>query len=613
MITSAPMTSTTPPTPRQSLIRLDQNCNNDDTAADLARLKKRVDKHLPKYGSLWRSMASARLTKETGSKSDSADGMRGVSPVDGSGLRSSADDKKVVESRSEGEGENAMRRRWQHQPAVVGINLIDNRDYAEERAHGDDDAKTHHAPLISDCGGEESNSTTATLLDAILSKRPVSLRVGPLSSPDHDKLCGDGCGCVDPIIEIDNDEDEDASAFDENVDEELADSTDDDGGGGCDGLLPSSGEKSKNVVYGVRHDESLRSDIDASTDSDTEDSIVIVSRIPKKKRFVLESDEEVQSDIVSAPDCVLIDEDQRVDLEKNMDYNAALLPNSSNPSDRPQHRFKPIAIGSEIVGTDDSEREQEWIELLSSDEEEEALKPSKRNNRVVILSDNDYDEESESEYDSNDDQSAFTISDESSNGSEDSPFHKSTGRGRQNKIPSHRRNPPKNISKKKPDKKLDTSKISTNARSTLAFRKNRDALTTHTFSEFNRQAFQDALSNVNVTWSKKLNKTAGVTRMRGKLGENNANTRVATIELSTKVIDDEERLRSTLLHEMCHAAQWLVDGAHKPPHGTIFKKWAAVSMRKIRDVKVTTTHDYQIVYKYAWVSVSFSALIPKLV
>ena len=31
-----------------------------------------------------------------------------------------------------------------------------------------------------------------------------------------------------------------------------------------------------------------------------------------------------------------------------------------------------------------------------------------------------------------------------------------------------------------------------------------------------------------------------------------------TIELSTKVIDVEEQLRSTLLHKMRHAAQWLV-------------------------------------------------------
>ena len=88
--------------------------------------------------------------------------------------------------------------------------------------------------------------------------------------------------------------------------------------------------------------------------------------------------------------------------------------------------------------------------------------------------------------------------------------------------------------------------------------------------------------------------------MKGKLGKDKAHSRVATIELATKVIDDEERLRSTLLHEMCHAAQWLVDGTHKPPHGAIFKKWASVAMRKIRDVEVTTTHDYQITYKYAW-------------
>eukprot|EP00804_Cyclotella_cryptica_P018379 CCRYP_015470-RA/>CCRYP_015470-RA protein AED:0.24 eAED:0.24 QI:0/0/0/1/0/0/2/0/108 len=47
------------------------------------------------------------------------------------------------------------------------------------------------------------------------------------------------------------------------------------------------------------------------------------------------------------------------------------------------------------------------------------------------------------------------------------------------------------------------------------------------------------------------------------------------IELATKVIDNEERLRSMLLHKMCHAASWLVDGVHRPPYGKCFKKWAA--------------------------------------
>jgi hypothetical protein len=30
-------------------------------------------------------------------------------------------------------------------------------------------------------------------------------------------------------------------------------------------------------------------------------------------------------------------------------------------------------------------------------------------------------------------------------------------------------------------------------------------------------------------------------------------------------------VEATLLHEMCHAAAWLVDHCAKPPHGTVFK------------------------------------------
>ena len=75
--------------------------------------------------------------------------------------------------------------------------------------------------------------------------------------------------------------------------------------------------------------------------------------------------------------------------------------------------------------------------------------------------------------------------------------------------------------------------------------------------------------------------------------------RLASIELSTKVLDDEERLESTLLHEMVHAAAWLVDGVAKPPHGECFKKWARTATSKT-GIQVTTTHDYEIQYKYAW-------------
>lgn len=70
--------------------------------------------------------------------------------------------------------------------------------------------------------------------------------------------------------------------------------------------------------------------------------------------------------------------------------------------------------------------------------------------------------------------------------------------------------------------------------------------------------------------------------------------------MSTKVLDDQERLQSTLLHEMVHAAAWIVDGVSRPPHGACFKKWASRAMQRVPGVEVTTTHDYQIQYKYAW-------------
>ena len=111
--------------------------------------------------------------------------------------------------------------------------------------------------------------------------------------------------------------------------------------------------------------------------------------------------------------------------------------------------------------------------------------------------------------------------------------------------------------------------------------------------------FNGSLSSVEVVWSKRLKTTAGLTRLK-RIGTSDSMRRIATIELSTKILDNLERLRASLLHEMCHAAGWLVDGVHKPPHGKVFKKWANLSMRRIRDVEVTTTHDYVIRFKFAW-------------
>ena len=34
-----------------------------------------------------------------------------------------------------------------------------------------------------------------------------------------------------------------------------------------------------------------------------------------------------------------------------------------------------------------------------------------------------------------------------------------------------------------------------------------------------------------------------------------------------------DRIRDTLIHEMCHAATWLIDGTKKAGHGPLWKAW----------------------------------------
>ena len=96
---------------------------------------------------------------------------------------------------------------------------------------------------------------------------------------------------------------------------------------------------------------------------------------------------------------------------------------------------------------------------------------------------------------------------------------------------------------------------------------NRETLSSTLTSEYVQNVFSGRIS-VDVTWSKRLLTTAGVTRLK-KRGV----VRTASVELSVKVLTDVERLKSTLLHELCHVAQWTLDNNKAPSHGKVFEKW----------------------------------------
>lgn len=142
-----------------------------------------------------------------------------------------------------------------------------------------------------------------------------------------------------------------------------------------------------------------------------------------------------------------------------------------------------------------------------------------------------------------------------------------------------------------------------------------DALTAALFAEYNARVFRSALPHdLPITWNPRLTKTAGLTftsrrlASSGAVGSGGAGAvagsdgvvYLARVELSPKVADTPAKLATTLLHELCHAAAWVVDHVSRPPHGPVFRKWAAAASRAYPSRSVTTCHSYAIEYRHVF-------------
>ncbi|KAI2657237.1 Acidic repeat-containing protein [Labeo rohita] len=100
--------------------------------------------------------------------------------------------------------------------------------------------------------------------------------------------------------------------------------------------------------------------------------------------------------------------------------------------------------------------------------------------------------------------------------------------------------------------------------------------------------------DMSVTWNKKMRKTAGYC-VSGQ--ERGTGKRYARIELSVKVCDSADRLRDTLVHEMCHAATWLINNV-RDGHGPFWRLYARKAMLAHPELPmVTRCHSYDINYK----------------
>lgn len=130
------------------------------------------------------------------------------------------------------------------------------------------------------------------------------------------------------------------------------------------------------------------------------------------------------------------------------------------------------------------------------------------------------------------------------------------------------------------------------------FKHNKDELTSRLFGLYNASVFDGKLpASMSVTWNKKMRKTAGYCITGQERGGGN---RYARIELSEKVCDSADRLRDTLIHEMCHAATWLINGV-RDGHGNFWRLYARKSTVVHPELPmVTRCHSYDIKYKFQY-------------
>ncbi|XP_068181449.1 germ cell nuclear acidic protein [Antennarius striatus] len=132
----------------------------------------------------------------------------------------------------------------------------------------------------------------------------------------------------------------------------------------------------------------------------------------------------------------------------------------------------------------------------------------------------------------------------------------------------------------------------------LSFKQKKEELTSKLYQLYNTSVFDNKLpTNMSVTWNKKMRKTAGYCVTGQKQGGGN---RYSRIELSEKVCDSADRLRDTLIHEMCHAATWLINGI-RDGHGSIWKLYARKATVAHPELPmVTRCHTYDIKYKFQY-------------
>ncbi|KAK9872254.1 hypothetical protein WA026_017055 [Henosepilachna vigintioctopunctata] len=121
------------------------------------------------------------------------------------------------------------------------------------------------------------------------------------------------------------------------------------------------------------------------------------------------------------------------------------------------------------------------------------------------------------------------------------------------------------------------------------------------FDLYNKEIFNNALPNTTVLeWNIRMSSTAGFCHSKKITHRSGDVERISKIVLSAKVLDSADRLRDTLIHEMCHAATWVVDQISNG-HGECWMAWTNKARQVFPELPpIKRCHNYQINTKYTY-------------
>lgn len=135
----------------------------------------------------------------------------------------------------------------------------------------------------------------------------------------------------------------------------------------------------------------------------------------------------------------------------------------------------------------------------------------------------------------------------------------------------------------------------------LDFKNKKEELSKKLYKLYNENVFNNRLpGDMSIEWNIRMRGTAGYCYNRKTTRTIGGITRSSRIVLSSKILDSADRLRDTLIHEMCHAASWLLNEVCDG-HGPFWKAWASKAVKTFPELPpIKRCHDYKISTKFTY-------------